>query len=330
MNIKYKEILGIVLTVVLLILSAELVLRRCGISRPEEITNMDSMFKTGVFVRDRILFWRFHPGARFDRPSFHYKGQLRINAFGFREREISGGNIAGVYKIFFLGGSNTCGEGMYESERFSNLLESRLNSEFKDIHFEVYNFAMPGYSTLQMYRLFKNVLIDLHPQMVIVNPERADELRLSANAPFRDSEIRILPQVPFKLLCFLETDSYIYRLVRRHMLVSFWRVKDKEGPREDMVRVTPDEHRQNLEKMSALARSNKIRIIFLASMGYENGRIVNIDKDYNCQPNIDITVRFGEKVNEGLFLDVGHINEKGHLLLSEILFDYLKSLKYTD
>ena len=61
-----------------------------------------------------------------------------LNRFGYREREIPA-KQPGKYRIAAIGDSFTYGQGIEESERFSNLLEGFLGSTF-----EVYNFGGPG------------------------------------------------------------------------------------------------------------------------------------------------------------------------------------------
>jgi len=317
--------IGLFVAFLVLFLS-ELLLGRMNVAKQLGITNMNEMFDSGVFVRDRLLFWRFSPGQFYAKPSPHYKGVLRINSIGFREREIIKEKGPQTYRIFCLGGSNTCGEGLFENERFSNIIEQKLNSKPRVFNFEVYNFGMPGYSTLQMLRLFKNELINFNPDLIIVNPEQADGLELSGLAPLRDSQIMILPPVIYHLTCFLEDHSAVYRLAKQNLLKDSWRVRNKrsENSAKSLARVTLEEHKDNLSKMLKLAEDNGVKIIFLTALGIRNNNVVNVDKDYGCQPSIDITPLFKNGQNTGLFQDQGHINAKGHSLVAELLAEYIK------
>ena len=292
------------------------------------ITNMNDMFESGVFMRDRLLFWRFIPGKTYNKISPHYKGALRINSIGFREREISRDKAPGVYRIFCLGGSSTCGEAVYEGERFSNILEQRLNNELKPLYFEVYNFGGPGYSTLQMLRLLENELIDYKPDLVIVNPEQADRWLLSSKAPFPDSKIKVLSPALFNLTCFLERESYMYRFVKQFSFDFSWsyKSKNKNIDRKEFkfVRVSPEEHKANLARMLDICRRNHIDAVFLASLVVEAGKVFNIYKDYDQEPCIDIISLFKNSQEEALFLPDDHINAKGHLVIADNIFRYLE------
>lgn len=63
---------------------------------------------------------------------------LRANSLGFREREIPP-KTPGKYRIAVVGDSFAFGQGIEESERFSNLVEGFLGPSY-----EVFNFGRPG------------------------------------------------------------------------------------------------------------------------------------------------------------------------------------------
>ena len=79
-----------------------------------------------------------------------WRKNLRINRFGFRERDFELEKAANRYRIAIIGDSLTFGKGIAEQDRFSNLLEQRLNSENRrrDFSYEVLNFGRPGANTL--------------------------------------------------------------------------------------------------------------------------------------------------------------------------------------
>jgi len=322
-----KVFISLFITIFLLF-SLELLFRQLNIPFKLGITNMKGMFESGVFMRDRLLLWRFTPGKSYDKISPHYKGILRINSMGFREREIMKDKKTGIYRIFCVGGSNTCGEGVFESERFSNILERKLKEAFKSPSFEVYNFGMPAYSTLQILRLLKNELLDFNPDLIIVSPEQADGLALSNETPLPDSEIKILPEPIFKLAGFLERRSFIYRFVRNFSLNMFWKFKDKAGTtrKHYFVRVPPYDRIINLNTMADICHKNSIEIVYMDTLAVSNGKVSNIDADYNLHPNISITSLFKDGVQRNLFLDEGHINAKGHALVADAIFKYLEIL----
>lgn len=326
---NYTKVLISLFITISLLFSLELLFRQLNTPfKLLSITNMNGMFESGVFIRDRLLLWRFAPGKSYDKISPHYKGILRINSMGFREREIMKDKKPGTYRIFCVGGSNTCGEGMFENERFSNILERKLKEAFKSPSFEVYNFGMPAYSTLQMLRLLKNELLDFNPDFIIISPEQADGLALSNETPLPDSEIKILPEPIFKLTGFLEKRSFIYRFVKNFSLKMLWKFKNKTGItcKHYFVRVSPYDRIINLNTMSDICHKNNIEIVYMDTLSVSNGKVSNIDADHNFHPNINITSLFKDGVWRNLFLDEGHINAEGHALVAGAIFRYLESL----
>lgn len=324
-----KPFAGIFVVFFLLFL-AELCFKDMNVSGHLGVTNMNEIFDTGVFIRDRLLFWRFSPGKIYEKTSPHYKGILRINSIGFREREVNRNKLAGTYRVFCLGGSNTTGEGLFEEERFSNILEREMNERFEFPRFEVYNFGMPGYSTLQMLRLLESELIYLNPDLVIVNPEQADGLSLSDSAPLSDSQIRILPYPLFSIMCFLEDNSAIYRLIKQRLLKASWNINSQgiAGGTGNPVRVSPEEHKANLLRMLKTAEENGIKMVFLTPLGIRSGKAINAYEGYGCQPSIDIIPLFEHWAEDDLFIDEGHINARGHSLVAESIAEHLIGVLY--
>lgn len=328
MNVR--KILGSLLIAIFLLFLLELSLRLVDMPNQYSITNMDDMFESGVFMRDRLLFWRFIPEKTYTEESPHYKGTLRINSIGFREREISKIKPQRTYRIFCLGGSSTCGDALFEEERFSNILEKKLNSQLGSLHFEVYNFGGPGYSTLQMKRLLENELIGLEPDLVIVNPEQADRWPLSDKAAFPDSKIIVLSPIFFNIVCFLESESRLYRAIKQLNLSMSWRHKSekKDVEIEEFIRVSSEEHKANLEVMLETCRENNIEIVFLSSLGVEDKKAFVIYDGYEVGPRIDIVSLFENGRENGLFQRDDHISAKAHSIIADAIFRYL-GLKFT-
>lgn len=93
---------------------------------------------------------------------------MRSNSIGFRTHEIPKTKPAGVYRIFLLGDSTTFGWGVDQEDRFSNLLEEKLNAAQDSTQFEVYNFGIPGYSSYHGKKLFDHYVLRYDPDMMIL------------------------------------------------------------------------------------------------------------------------------------------------------------------
>jgi hypothetical protein len=86
-----------------------------------------------------------------------------MNSSGFREREFSAAKPAGVYRIVAVGDSFTYGNGIRQEDRYSDLLQARLPSNF-----EVLNFGAPGANTPEHRTLVGHLLSDIHPDFVLL------------------------------------------------------------------------------------------------------------------------------------------------------------------
>jgi lysophospholipase L1-like esterase len=86
------------------------------------------------------------------KPNLHVvhpeEGPVETNSYGFFDREHSLRKPAGTIRIATFGDSIARGWGIPMDQRFDRLLENRLNHELGP-HFEVLNFALPGYRLTQ-------------------------------------------------------------------------------------------------------------------------------------------------------------------------------------
>jgi hypothetical protein len=72
----------------------------------------------------------------------------------------------GVYRIAAIGDSITFGPGIDEHERFTNLLEQRLNS--RNGHYEVLNFGRPGAETVDHLKFLKSLVLNAEPDFILL------------------------------------------------------------------------------------------------------------------------------------------------------------------
>ena len=88
---------------------------------------------------------------------------IRINSLGMRGDEPK----QAATKILMLGSSITFGWGVAEDKIYSELLESKLKAEGKDV--EVYNAGIGNYNSSREIELFFSKLQDLKPNIIILN-----------------------------------------------------------------------------------------------------------------------------------------------------------------
>ena len=88
-----------------------------------------------------------------------------LNSLGFREREISKQKPTGVYRIAVVGDSLTYGQGIAEQDRFSRMIERRLNGG--KINYQVYNFGIPGAETIDHIGFLDDVF-EIDPDFILL------------------------------------------------------------------------------------------------------------------------------------------------------------------
>lgn len=127
---------------------------------------------------------------------------LKLNSFGFRDKEWSVEKPEDTFRIAVLGDSVAFGWGVETSERFSEFLELDLNtsSPLKDQKFEVMNFSVPGYNTVMQAATLEDQVLPFQPDLIL--------LSLTDN----DAELPGFVRQKAQVLSF--SRSFIYETIR--------------------------------------------------------------------------------------------------------------------
>jgi len=88
------------------------------------------------------------------------------NRHGFREREFTAEKPKDVYRIAVIGDSLTFGQGIVENDRFSNLLERRLNRSPGG--YQVLNFGRSGAETIDEVDILQRHVLGISPDFVLL------------------------------------------------------------------------------------------------------------------------------------------------------------------
>jgi lysophospholipase L1-like esterase len=100
--------------------------------------------------------------------------ELRTNHLGFRGPEWSPRKPTGTYRIAILGDSHAFGFGV-PFERTVGEVTARLLKERGDRHYEVLNFAVPGYNSEQELAVMRGIASTFAPDLVVVVPCNNDD-----------------------------------------------------------------------------------------------------------------------------------------------------------
>jgi len=144
-----------------------------NIGREENLSYNSSNVKGNVKgSEDPLLLYELIPNTRLKYNGWIVKFKTTIqtiNSGGFRGREYSIEKPSGVYRIVVLGDSLTFGQGVNDNETFPYYLEELLNKKnISAKRFEVLNFGVPGYNTLQEVEAFKVKALKYSPDLVII------------------------------------------------------------------------------------------------------------------------------------------------------------------
>ncbi len=90
----------------------------------------------------------------------------RVNAEGFRERDFDREPKPGIYRIAVIGDSFAYGQGILETQRFSNLIEDDLNAG--GVGYEVLNFGIPGAETVDHIKILEESVVPANVDFVLL------------------------------------------------------------------------------------------------------------------------------------------------------------------
>ncbi len=190
------------------------------------------------------------------------KVQLTSNGNGFRSRELPVKKGENVYRIAVLGDSTAFGWGVNQEERFSDVLEEKLNAAGGNYRYEVLNFGIPGYTTFHGRAVFDRYVLKYSPDMVILSFGANDGKKISATAKRIMQSKGVLEDLKYFLWNFKT-----YKLLRKLILSRsnpFDRISAGEKqPEQKVPYATLQEFRGNLEYIIDRSQERGIQPVLL-------------------------------------------------------------------
>jgi lysophospholipase L1-like esterase len=333
---KYYKIWLPVLSIFLFIALAELVCRGFNLNEKMDadfkfyIHNVDNDLEQEYMQEDPLLMWRTK------------SNYLGFNSEGFRDRAYKIEKDKNVFRILSLGDSVTLGLGVSNpSNLYHSLLEDKLNKDLKyqDIHYEVINFGVMGYTSYQGLNLYRFVGAKYHPDIVtfcfgLNDPVQRFYLS-DKDILKRNVELSNLSEV-HRILSKLSS----YRLLRKVIWVI---LNDNNHSLMNVPRVSKEEFRTNILELNNLCKNNNALLILISpplskekSSNWEiradiieyRKLLENIARENNI-PLIDVkelTEQSKYPTND-YFIDAVHPNEAGHKIIMDKLYSCLVSNK---
>jgi lysophospholipase L1-like esterase len=340
----HRYVLFSIITLMAVLLIAECVLRLVGVS-----PRVDNPFFMLVrvfeypdyFQKDHSLFWRLRPNIK-EGTEFLVPGSYRTNSLGLRGDNASQSADNGRTCIACFGNSCTFGWRLQEEETYEQQLEQKLNAQVGVTRFKVYNCGVPGYSTFQGFRMLREFLPILKPQIVTICYGWNDHW--AAGFDIEDKDQRAAPQWVLNAQNLL-SDSYLYRSIKYLLLAKYEKTKQYQFDRQSVrYRVSLDDFAVNLGDIIAFCRSNGVQPVLLTTpVGDVDPGVTNAMENYHERYNQTVRRIAGEQTvplvdAAALFLDHPeyydnpkadfiHYNAKGAERIATALAETIESLR---
>jgi lysophospholipase L1-like esterase len=94
--------------------------------------------------------------------------EISLNSEGFRDVEFRKQKPSSVFRIICLGDSWTFGWNVGQYQAYPQVLKALVGREFSEANFEIFNFGVGGYTSLNGLRLLKTIVLDLNPDVVVI------------------------------------------------------------------------------------------------------------------------------------------------------------------
>jgi len=223
----------------------------------------------GCFRVARHVQYKLKPDSRFRVSNTVNRKELQSglrvviesNREGFRTRNLSKAKEPGVYRILFLGDSTTFGWGVEQDERFSDLLEKRLNAGGSGIHYEIVNLGLPGYSSYHGRIILDRYGLRYSPDMVILS-FGANDSHVVPKAVKRMIQRPTWKEKAAVVLSGLKMVRLLQKILiaRRNPMERFRAMRKAEGSE---AFVTLDEFRANLKAIIETDRRKGIETVIM-------------------------------------------------------------------
>lgn len=246
-----KKLLFFGIVVGLCALSAELLLRGYLMMRGWTM----NVYAPHLFLLKphELNGYELQPGFRLKSGAF----DISINSLGLRGPKVSIQKPTGVQRIAVIGGSSVYGYLVNDDQVAARLLEARLQATM-DQPFEVLNAGVPGYDLAQSTARFREVVLPMQPDIVILYLGYNDIGHLVANDSQQQARSPQLPYRPWERYArhsVLYT-CLAYRLSGAATDFGIGR-RTQSGPTVAGVA----RFRRQLEEFLELAQAHEIRVI---------------------------------------------------------------------
>lgn len=143
-------------------------------------------------------------------PDRHRVGMGRAD---HRNRSWRKDKEAGKFRIVVVGDSFAWGAGVHPEDAYPDRLEERLNTIDRKRRFEVVNFSRPGWNTIQAYRVARQPLRRLEPDLLILTYVLNDAEPTDRNERMSRRRVKLRREPSPGASAWLHGHSLLYRTI---------------------------------------------------------------------------------------------------------------------
>ncbi len=263
------------------------------------------------------------------QPNFHESVES-INSFGIRDKEYPFEKPNNTTRIILIGDSVLFGPYVKDEERFSEILEKKLNDVSRNT--EVMNFGVGGYDINQEFGVFKRAL-NFEPDIIIIHTYTNDAARkiITRNKEIYElfEEYYFFYDSPFTE--FLLRNSYVFRFFshKSTLLLNL----------TNFIVYSPnfEMYKYKLMKMKEFSKEKNIPFFVVFHPYLEDNlteTMLNTEREY-IRIFKDLNLTYLELRNNysghnfsNLRIrdtDLAHLNRQGHKVTADALYDFLLS-----
>jgi len=306
--------------------------------KPEDIT--DKRFTLDCDIRIPPLEERMQ-----------WNTNYKLNSLGLRNEEVPRTQGAKEVRILFMGDSCAFGTQAWvgQSQTYPKICGKLLQTEFPSLKITAINGGLPGYSSFQGYRLLKILEPAYHPDIVTVcygwNDHWEDRFSDRQKVFLNYADYYLNKSAAFYILKLVVKGSGDF--IRPLRFSRLWEsVKAK-----DVIRVSPDEYRENISNIIGLCRAKHIKVVLFTAPSNPDGAVPG-EGFFETQPfrsfarhpaYNEIVRELARRHSTGLFdldaaieampyrrqffADFAHFNGRGHELVARLFLKYAEKEK---
>lgn len=259
-----------------------------------------------------------------------------FNNYFSRDRDFVVDKKGDVIRIGVLGDSISFGKGISDVNlRFSNLLEKKLRES--GVNAEVYNLGKSGYDTVQLPKLYQDVVKHLDFDIIVwqyfLNDIRVKEDDSTAEAIIRSGDANKLVKLVIDKSYFL--DFVYWRFSSSHKKV-FAELRDSDLPKYKDREIF-DNHKQEIEALVTTMKGDDVKVVaiifpYLVSLGpdypkYIHEELVSVFNSQGVE-TVDLLNYLDSIDKNSLVVNKfdSHPNEYVNLLAAEKLYEAVAKL----